>query len=340
MRLTNILRKYYTNNNIKILLFLVITIIITIISLGVGAVSISFPNIIKACFEHDISSKQTQIIMLVRLPRILAAILAGSSLAVSGAILQSVLNNSLASPNIIGVNAGSGLFVLIAMVFFPTAFFLIPIFAFVGTLSASLFVFYIGKKTGASKLTIILSGVAITSLLSAFSDTIITLFPDVQISRSSFLIGGLNTVNMKNIQFTFFYVMIGLFISILFSYDLNILSLGDETASSLGLNINRTRFLYIMLASLLAASAVSIAGLIGFVGLIIPHAARFIIGNDNRYLIPISAILGTAFLLICDMIARTLFAPFELPVGIILSFLGAPFFIYLILKQKRGRLND
>lgn len=340
----NILQKFYTNKlfiskRTKIVICLLATIILSLISLGVGAVTISFSEVFAALFDSNILSKQAQIFIYSRLPRTLSAILAGSALAVSGTILQSVLNNSIVSPNIIGVNAGSGLFSLIAIILFPTAFYLMPIFAFVGALFASLVVFFIGYKTGASKLTIVLSGVAVTSLLSAFSDTIITIFPDAQISRTSFLIGGISSVTMQNVIFTFPYILIGLAVAIIFSYDLNVLALGDETASSLGLKVNRTRFLYIIIASLLAASAVSIAGLIGFIGLIIPHITRYVIGHDNRYVIPLSAILGAAFLLVCDMLARTLFAPFELPVGIVLSFLGAPFFIYLLLKQKRGKLN-
>lgn len=341
----NTFKKYYTNKKIVTGTVLLATFILSLISLVVGSVKIPLAEVVKVLFRSGALEKSEHIVLFSRLPRTIAAILVGSSLAVSGVILQAVLNNSIASPNIIGINAGSGLFSLIAMVFYPTAFYLTPIFAFIGALFASLLVFYIGYKTGASKLTIVLSGVAISSFLSAFSDTIITFFPDAQISRTSFLIGGLNSLTIESIKFPIIYIFVGITLAIIFSYDLNVLSLGDETARSLALKINKIRFLYIALASLLAASAVSIAGLIGFIGLIIPHISRLIIGHDNRYLIPLSAILGSAFLLLCDMLARSLFAPFEIPTGIILSFLGAPFFIFLLLRQVkdgkgRSGLND
>ncbi len=134
--------------------------------------------------------------------------------------------------------------------------------------------------------------------------------------------------------------MVALFISFILSYDMNILALGDESAKSLGLNVNGIRFYCLILAAVLAGSAISFSGLIGFVGLIIPHLARNLVGYDNRSLLPVSALIGGAFTLMSDLLARVLFAPYEIPVGIIMSFLGAPFFIYLLIKGKRGQLND
>jgi iron complex transport system permease protein len=339
----NISRKFFTDKRsrgfIAISACVAALAALILLSLGTGAVRIPAEDIIKIISKKDVTSNNARILLHVRLPRTLCAILAGSALAVSGTILQSVLRNPIVSPNIIGVNAGSGLFSLIAAVFFPSVYFLSPVFAFAGAVLAGFTVYFIGYKTGASGLTIVLAGVAVTSILSAMSDTVITLFPDEQINRTAFYIGGLNSVTMQNVKFTVIYIAAGLVAAMLFSYDLNILALGDETAVSLGLNVNRTRFIYIITASLLAACAVSIAGLIGFIGLIVPHAAGFLAGSDNRYRIPVAASLGASFLLLCDTAARTLFAPYELPVGIILSFLGAPFFIYLLIKRK-GRAND
>ncbi len=197
-------------------------------------------------------------------------------------------------------------------------------------------VYLIALKTGASKITIVLAGVAISSFLSAGIDVLTIIFPDSVIGASSFMIGGLAGITWSEINFIFIYVLLGIAIACLFSSHLNILSLGDEIALSLGLRVKLFRFIFIAIASLLAGSAVSFAGLLGFVGLIVPHMARFLVGNDAKILVPVSALLGSSFVILCDLLARVLFAPYEVPVGIIMSFLGGPFFIWLILKQKRS----
>ena len=268
----------------------------------------------------------------------MAAILAGCALSLAGLVLQTVLNNALAGPSIIGVSSGAGLFTAL-ITFFPAYLTLIPLAAFAGALIATLLVYFIAKKTGASRMTIVLSGAAVSSFLGAFTDTILTIKPDTAISRIGFLIGGLSGVTMDGIKLPGILIFISFVLVFIFSYDLNVLSLGDETAKSLGLNVAKFRFIFIVLSSLLAGSAISFAGLLGFIGLIVPHAARFIIGYDNRLLVPVTALLGSSFALFCDILARTIFAPYEIPVGIIMSFLGGPFFIYLLLKQRR-RLID
>ncbi|MHB8063418.1 MAG: FecCD family ABC transporter permease, partial [Ruminiclostridium sp.] len=159
-------------------------------------------------------------------------------------------------------------------------------------------------------------------------------------SRIDFMIGGFSGVSVNNIKYAAIFIVLGLIVSLLLSYDMKVLSLGDKVASSLGLNVKLYRFIFIIVATLLAGSAVSLAGLLGFIGLIVPHSTRLIIGKANNLLIPACALLGASFTLICDLISRTAFAPYEIPVGIIMSFFGAPFFIYLLFSQKRGRLND
>ena len=320
----------------RILLLIAVLILLSLLSLGVGAVPIPLPETIRALLGRG-ADRSSLIILSVRVPRTLAALLTGSALAVAGCLLQVVLNNAIASPGLIGINAGSGLFSLVAVVLLPQWSFLSPLFAFVGALLASFLVFFIGFRSGASRLTVILAGVAVSSLLAAFTDTILTLYPTVQASRTSFLIGGLAGVTMRTVEAVWLLVTLGLLLASILSHDLNILALGDETASGLGLKVGRTRLLYLILAALLAACAVSLAGLLGFVGLIVPHLARFLFGQDNRVLIPASALLGAEVLLGCDLIARTLFAPFELPVGIILAFIGAPYFLYWLVGRKRGQ---
>ncbi len=315
-------------------------ILLAAVSLCAGAVPIDLRSIWAVISGADTDSKAYQIFQYVRLPRTLAAALAGGALACAGTVLQTVLNNALASPNVIGVNAGAGLFAIILSALFPQWLGFSPLAAFLGALIAAALVYLIAVRTGASRMTIVLAGVAVSSILSAFTDTILTLYPDAQAGRTEFLIGSFSGVTMDNVKLAGACILFGIAACLVLSYDMNVLSLGDSTAMSLGMRTGVYRMIFLILAALLAGSAVSFSGLIGFVGLIVPHAARFLAGRDNRVLIPLCALLGGAFTLGCDILARVLFAPYELPVGIVMSFLGGPFFLYLLLRQKRGRLLD
>ena len=334
----NTFSKSFTRKFAVIILLFIGLAVLFIISIAIGSVKVSMADIFNAFFHPDKSLKQYQIIFYSRLPRSVAAVLAGGALAVAGAILQSILQNPLASPGIIGINAGAGVAVVAASLLFPGAAQAIPVAAFAGAFAAAVTVYFIAEKTGASKMTIVLAGVAVSSFIGAITDTLITLFPDVQLSRSAFSIGGFSGVSMQKIGLNAIYIPLCLLLSWLFSYDLNVLSLGGETASSVGLKSKNVRLGYIILAAILAGGAVSIAGLISFVGLIAPHVTRLLVGADNRFLIPASALFGSSFTLLCDILARSLFAPYELPVGIILSFLGAPFFIWLLFRQRRRKV--
>ncbi len=321
-------------------LLVVLLIAGILLSISIGSTRIPISEIIEAIRKGDVTSKTYRIVSFVRIPRTLAAVLAGCALAVSGTILQSVLNNSLASPSIIGVNSGAGLFTVLIAAFFPASIYYTTITAFLGALLAVLMVYFIARKTGASRMAIVLSGVAVSSFIGAITDTVLTLKPDVSIERTAFLIGGLSGVTMEKLGFAGIFIAIALILSLILSYDMNVLALGDESAKSLGMKVSRIRFLFLILAALLSGSAISFAGLLGFVGLIVPHVSRIIVGYDNRILIPVSALLGGLFTLLCDLLARVLFAPFEIPVGIIMSFLGGPFFIYLLISRRRGQLYD
>lgn len=346
----NILQKLYiptilnknsrSYNAVVIALLLIFLILGIFLSIGVGSSKLTLPEIAAALSNEDVTSNTYQIINYVRIPRMFAALLAGSALSVSGLILQSVLNNSLASPNVIGVNAGSGLFVVLITAVFHSYMNLVPVAAFAGALIAVFLVYFIAKNTGASRMTIVLAGIAVSNFIGAITDTVLTMVPDAAISRTAFMIGGFSSVTMENTSFAAMFIVVGLIVSIIFSYDMNVLTLGDETAKSLGLNVNRYRFIFLIIAALLAGSAISFSGLIGFIGLIVPHAARFLAGNDNRFITVVCVLLGSSFTLFCDILARVLFAPYEIPVGIIMSFLGGPFFIYLLLKKKRGKVYD
>ncbi|MEI3579937.1 MAG: iron ABC transporter permease [Acutalibacteraceae bacterium] len=318
----------------------VLLLVLAAASICMGAVPVTLRELAEVLTTGETTTSAGRIIWFVRMPRTLAAILAGSALAVSGAVLQTVLNNPLASPSIIGVNAGSGLFTIALAAFFPGAVRYTPAAAFLGALFAVFAVYGIARKTGASRMTIVLSGVAVSSFLSAFTDAILTFVPDTQMNRMAFLIGSFSGVSMDQVRFAAGYILFGVAVSVVLSYDMNVLALGEETAASLGLRTGLYRMVFLVTAALLAGSAVSFSGLIGFVGLIVPHAGRMLVGQDNRYLIPLCVLLGGAFTLGCDIIARVLFAPFELPVGIVMSFLGGPFFIYLLLSRKGRKSLD
>ena len=308
-----------------------------LLGLCLGSSSVSPMEVLRAIACGDKQSAAYRIMLYSRLPRVLGAVMAGSALAVAGAILQAVLHNPLASPNTIGVNNGAGLFVLLCSALFPAMEHVLPLAAFLGALFTALVVFALAKGSGVSRLTLVLAGVAMSSVLGAGMNCIMILYPDAYIGASTFLVGGLSAVTMKRLHFACGYILLGLIGAMLMRRDMNIMALGEDTARSLGMSVGRTRFLLILTAAVLVGAAVSFAGMVGFVGLIVPHVFRFLVGHDNRRLVPCCALGGAAFVTLCDLIARTAFSPYELPVGILLSFIGGPFFVYLIIRSKRNQ---
>ena len=310
-------------------------------SLLVGAGGVPAGEALQALLRGDKASLAGRILWLVRLPRALAALLAGMALSVAGLLLQSVLRNPLAAPGVIGVNAGAGLWVLLGAVLWPSAARLAPYLAFGGACASAFAVYMIARLTGASRNTLVLAGVAVNTLLGASMGAIVTFVPDAVMSRSAFAIGGFASVTMKQLRFAAPLVAVGLMLALLSRRETEIMTLGDEVAQSLGVSTERLRALLLVTAAMLSGAAVSFAGLLSFVGLIAPHLSRLLCRNDSRLSLLIAPLLGANLCLGCDLIARTLFMPFELPVGIVLSFLGAPFFLYLMLTQrKRGRHAD
>ncbi|MDR2752937.1 MAG: iron ABC transporter permease [Oscillospiraceae bacterium] len=279
-----------------------------------------------------------RILLFVRVPRLLAAALAGAALSAAGLIIQTVLANPLAGPSILGINAGAGLFAAAAMALLPAALFPVPLAAFAGALCSILLVFAVARTTGASRITIVLAGVAISSLMTAGLHTLNVLFPEVLAQLRDFQTGGFAGVAQKQLLPAGILIGLGLAAALLFAGELDILGLGEETAGALGLHVKRWRLLFLALAAALAGAAVSFAGLVSFVGLIVPHAVRLLArGGGKRLHLALCALLGAAFLILCDTAARTFFAPYELPVGILIAYLGAPFFLWLLLRNKRAR---
>ena len=250
-----------------------------------------------------------------------------------------MLANRLASPGIIGVNSGAGLAVILCTAFGIYGGFRLSLFAFVGAFVSVLAVSVIAARTGASKGTVILMGIALNSLFNAISDTVITFNTDIAVMSNDFKIGEFSSVTYQKLLPAAVVIAVSLLILFTLKNELEIIGMGQETAEGLGLNTRFYRILFLILSALLAGSAVSIAGLLSFVGLIVPHIVRKLMGGDGKRLLPMCALLGGGFVSVCDTTARTLFTPYEIPVGIIMSFLGVPFFILLLIKKKGGHAD-
>lgn len=294
----------------------------------------------QAWCSGDPQNAVYRVLLHVRWPRTLAGLLAGSALAAAGVLLQAVLNNAMASPNVIGVNAGAGLAALCAAALWPAHPNAVQPAAFAGALAAALLVYGLALGAGVSRTTLVLAGLAVSGMLTAGMNTIKILYPDAIAGASDFLVGGLSGVTLSGLKGAVLYLITGTLLALLLAADLNVLCLGEQSAASLGLHIGAVRFLGILAAALLAGAAVSFAGLLSFVGLLAPHIARRLVGNNHRILLPAAMLLGAAFVVLCDVLARCLFAPFELPVGILLSLIGGPFFLGLLLHSRGRRMYD
>ena len=240
------------------------------------------------------------------------------------------MKNPLADPHIIGISSGAGLAGISVMLLFPEKNFAITPVAFLGAMSAAILIYILAWKNGIRPVRIILAGVAVSAFLGAGISSLMILNSDKVHGALMWMVGGLSARSWNHVEIILPYTIFGSLIAFVGAKYLNVLALGDETAKSLGLRVEVTRLLFTALAALLAASAVSVAGLLGFVGLIVPHAARLIVGSDHNFLLPATAFLGIATLTFSDTFARIIFSPVELPVGIIMAALGAPFFLFLL----------
>lgn len=300
----------------------------------IGASNFSLSDFTAAITAWD--SPSGNILWYVRIPRVLSSLLCGGALAVSGAVIQGVLANRLASPSIIGVNSGAGLAVTLSTALGIVGGWRMSAFAFLGAFAAVMAVSLGAKRWGASRGTVILMGVAMNSLLGAVSESIKLMSPEVGVLSNDFRIGDFSGVSYSKLLPASVVIIIAFLTLMTLSNELDVLTLGDENAKSLGLNAGIMRTLFLMLSAALAGTAVSIAGLLSFVGLLVPHAVRRISTGEARHLIPLCGLFGAGFVTICDTLARTIFAPYELPVGIIMAFLGAPFFLFILVKGKGG----
>lgn len=329
--------KFSANKSKHVALFLLLSALLLLLifaSFALGAASVNIKDAFWALFSGNPQNTDFKILFYLRLPRTLAAVLAGAALAVSGVVLQAVLTNPMVAPNVIGVNAGAGFMGTLILAFFPQALRALPLFAFLGALCTCLVIYALSPR--ANKLTITLVGIAVSSILNAGINTIKVIFPDSVYDADMFMIGGFSGVTYQKLYFAFLIIFASFFLVWILCRDIDILCIGENAAKSLGMHVMLVRLVLLVLASALAGAAVSFAGLLGFVGLLVPHIMRKFVGNRHRLLIPASAMFGSCLVLFCDIFSRIAFAPYEIPVGIVLSIIGGIFFIFLVFASKRG----
>lgn len=333
------------------LLLIAILILLVIVSSSIGSANLGLkkaaiivgsyiPGIRYFINIDGINPQDIVIISQIRLPRIFLAIFVGIALASSGVVFQGIFRNPMADPYIIGVSAGASFGATIGLLFTGGASLInisyTSIFAFLGAIGATFLVHNISRvRNKVSVLTLLLSGVALSALLTAVNSFIL-IFRTHDLAKVIFwLMGGLTSASWRQFLIIAPVIMILLIILAFYMRDLNVISLGDERASQLGVQTEQIKRFLLILASLIAAAAVSVSGIIGFVGLVTPHIMRIIVGPDHKILYPTSAIAGGILLLLSDTVARTVLTPREIPVGIVTSIIGVPFFLYLLIRSKR-----
>ena len=316
-----------------------------------GAVNIPFPDILKIAlnkaaifnFPATWNPVDETIILQIRLPRVIGGALVGAALATAGVLFQGLLRNPMADPYIIGTSAGAALGATIAMILPINLVFLgfglIPVFAFCGAMATVFFVYNLARVGGRTPIiSMLLAGFVVSALLAAIMAFLMSVSDRLSLNLQSvysFLMGHVSVTGWSQIIVIAPLIIGGIFAARYFAFHLNAFSLGEEGAAYLGIDVERDKILILALGSLLTAGAVSISGLVGFVGLVVPHAVRLRLGPDHRLLLPASALAGSGFLVIADLLARIVLAPQEIPVGIITAIVGAPFFIYLLRRTRR-----
>jgi len=321
-----------------------------LIAVSLGAVSISPLSIIKMTlnktglfhFTATWQSSDETILFLIRLPRVIAGSLVGAALASAGVLFQGMLRNPMADPYIIGTSAGAAFGATIAMMLPVSVAFLsfglVPIAAFFGALGAVLLVYNLAKVGGKTPIvSMLLAGFAVSAMLAAIVFLMVTLSSRTGLLQNvySFLMGSISVSGWNQIIIVAPLIIGAIVAARFLAFRLNALSLGEEGAAYLGIDVERDKIIVLALGSLLTAAAVSISGLVGFIGLVVPHAVRLVLGPDHRLLLPAAALSGAAFLVLADLFARTVLAPSEIPIGIITAIIGAPFFIYLLRRTRR-----
>lgn len=319
----------------RMILILIPLLLVTIAAgLCFGSVPLSFAQLAAALIGGGDQSVQI-IFWQLRLPRVIAGMLAGMGLSVAGVLLQSVTANELASPNLIGINSGAGFAVILLLSIAPNPGAALPLVAFFGAFTAAMVILLAANRLGSSRTVILLVGIAITAILNAAISFLSLLDEGVLAQYNHFTVGSLKAVRMGDIAAPGIIIAVAFVVSMLMSSRLGVLCMGDSAAAALGIRVKQLRVLALVCAAACAAAVVSFAGLLGFVGLVIPHIAKRLVGQQPVRLLPVSALLGAVLVIWADLISRTLFSPSELPVGILMSLIGAPYFLILLCRRKQ-----
>ena len=315
-----------------IIISLLVLLATILVSLKLGSVNITFKELISGLFSGQ-SDGNIGIIKDLRMPRVIIAVLVGANLAIAGVLLQSVIRNPLADPYITGISSGACVVTVFFMVFIPSVTNLRPIFGFFGGLVCCVIIYFMAYKNGLSPIRIVLAGAACNALLSGLSSMITVSAGLVASNIQKWMMGSLATVNWSNVKILLVYSVIGIITALLLSKICNILALGSKNARSLGFNSDLYMIIVTAVAVFLASISTAIAGVISFVGLVVPHVCRIIIGSDHKYLIPCSGIVGGFLVLFADTVGRMAMRPNEIPVGVVTAIFGAPFFLYLLRRS-------
>lgn len=310
----------------------IILAILLIILSTIGSVNLGLDEIFSALINND-NKMVTTIVYKMRLPRNILAALVGANLAVAGLLLQSVMKNSLADPGITGVSTGASVAAIIILLLSPSYTKMLPIFAFIGGAIACTTVYIMAWKNGLQPNRIVLAGVAVNTILGGIITFISTMYSERIQSAMLWLNGSLATKTWADVNMLIVYSILGLIMALFLIRSANVLQLGDDAARNLGFNVNLTRLAISSVAVFLAATSTAVVGVISFVGLIVPHIGRMLMGSDHKYTIPFSIIFGAIVLLVADTIGRTIGGAIEIPVGVIMSIVGGPFFLYLLRKK-------
>ena len=327
----------------KIILLMVLTMLAVIISTGIGDMQIA-PWKVVAVFFGGGSSIDQLVVTSFRLPRILIALLAGMALAVAGGILQGMIRNPLASPDIIGVTGGAGAAVVAFLTIFSNkdntlmvSIKWLPVAAFIGAAVIAFLVYFLAWKKGVSPVRLVLIGIGISALTQACTTLLMIMGPIYRASQANIWITGtVNGSDWQDVWILLPWSIIFIFLSFMITRQLNIQELGEEVATSAGANVQRQRFILLLMSTALVGGAVAFAGGIGFVGLMAPHMARRLVGSSFGALLPVAALIGGLLVMLADLIGRTLFLPLEVPAGVFTAAIGAPYFIYLLFKTRHS----
>ncbi|MBH5318416.1 iron ABC transporter permease [Paenibacillus sp. GSMTC-2017] len=309
---------------------------LSLICLSIGGVSVPLKEVVLSLMDRNLGSSDL-IIMQFRLPRIVAAVLIGAALAVSGALLQGVIRNPLASPDLLGVTGGASVAVVAFMTLFTGySIHWVPVIAIVGAMAAVVINYVFAWRRGVSPFRLVLIGIGISTAMGAITTFLLISGPAYLAAQVlNWMTGSIYGTNWSYVDVLWPWVAIFIPLSLLFSKELNVQSLGEETAVGLGSRIQLSRVVLLFFSVALAGAAVGVAGMISFIGLMAPHIARKLVGNSFQMVIPVSALLGAIILLLADLAGRMLFQPLDIPAGVFTAGVGAPFFMYLIFKRKK-----